>query len=49
MYMSLQVLAFEAERERRWSTEGIPVGEQHRQVLQGVADELNIEPPWVSH
>lgn len=41
--------ALEAERERRWSTEGIPVGEQHRQVLQGVADELSIEPPWVSH
>jgi len=36
----------EAERERLWSVEGIPVGEQHQAILQGVADRFDIETPW---
>lgn len=38
--------ALEAERERAWSVEGIPVGEEHLATLQGVADKLDIETPW---
>ena len=36
----------EAEREAAWRTEGIPVGERHRQRLQTIADELGLAPPW---
>jgi len=32
----------EAERERRWRREGIPVGPEHRQKLQELADELGL-------
>ena len=38
--------ALEAERERLWSVEGIPVGEEHLAILQRVADELDMETPW---
>jgi LDH2 family malate/lactate/ureidoglycolate dehydrogenase len=43
----------EAERERLWSVEGIPVGDEpawggasHLEILQKVAAELDIETPW---
>ncbi len=36
----------EAERARRYVVEGIPVGDEHRRELEGLADELGIEAPW---
>lgn len=36
----------EAARERTYRKEGIPVGPDHRQRLQELADELGIQPPW---
>ena len=36
----------EADRERQCRREGIPVGADHRQRLQGLADELGLEAPW---
>ena len=36
----------EAEREGRFREEGVPVGEWHRERLQGVAQELGMEVPW---
>jgi LDH2 family malate/lactate/ureidoglycolate dehydrogenase len=36
----------EAARERAYRKEGIPVGRDHQQRLQGLADELGIQPPW---
>ena len=36
----------EAARERLYRQQGIPVGPEHRQALQTVADELGLRPPW---
>ena len=36
----------EAERARRYSVEGIPVGDEHRRELETLADALGIEAPW---
>ncbi len=36
----------EAEQERCWREEGIPVGPEHRQRLQELADELGLTAPW---
>lgn len=36
----------EAERERAWRQEGIPVGQDHRERLEKTAGELAISVPW---
>jgi LDH2 family malate/lactate/ureidoglycolate dehydrogenase len=36
----------EWERERRWATEGIPVGGRHRAELAAVAAEFGLPVPW---
>ena len=36
----------EAERERAYRAEGIPVGERHRDRLEKLAAEIGIEAPW---
>lgn len=36
----------EAERERTYRREGIPVGTEHRETLEALADELGLEVPW---
>lgn len=36
----------EAERERAYRKEGIPVGERHRQRLEKLAGEIGIGVPW---
>ena len=36
----------EAELESRYKAEGVPVGEKHRERLDGLAAELGIAPPW---
>jgi len=36
----------EASREREWQEAGIPVGERHRERLEGLAVELGIATPW---
>lgn len=36
----------EAEREQRWRVAGIPVGEEHQEVLERIAAKVNIELPW---
>lgn len=36
----------EWERERRWATEGIPVGSRHREELAAVAAEFGVPVPW---
>jgi L-2-hydroxycarboxylate dehydrogenase (NAD+) len=36
----------EAERERTYRQEGIPVGLEHRERLEGLAAELGLTPPW---
>jgi L-2-hydroxycarboxylate dehydrogenase (NAD+) len=38
----------EAARERLYRQQGIPVGPDHRQALEAVADELGLRPPWTS-
>jgi LDH2 family malate/lactate/ureidoglycolate dehydrogenase len=35
--------ALEAERERDWIVEGIPVSERHRDILTKIAVELGVE------
>jgi L-2-hydroxycarboxylate dehydrogenase (NAD+) len=37
----------EAIRERQHRQVGIPVGPEHQQRLEGLADELGLRPPWV--
>lgn len=37
----------EAERERVYREEGIPVGDWHQKRLEKVADELGIDVPWI--
>lgn len=36
----------EAEKERRYAVEGIPLGEEHRRALEALAEELHLLPPW---
>lgn len=36
----------EAERERAYRREGIPVGAEHRETLEAIADEFDLEVPW---
>ncbi len=36
----------EWERERRWATEGIPVGGRHREELAALAAEFGVPVPW---
>ena len=36
----------EHERERRWVTEGVPVGSRHREELAKVAAEFGVPTPW---
>lgn len=36
----------EWERERRWTTEGVPVGGRHREELTAVAAEFGVPVPW---
>ena len=36
----------EADRECAYRQEGIPVGAEHRERLQELADELGLEAPW---
>ncbi len=36
----------EAEKERRYAAEGIPIGEEHRRDLETLADELHLRVPW---
>jgi len=36
----------EAERERAYREEGVPVGEKHRERLESIAAELGITVPW---
>ncbi len=36
----------EAERERRYRRDGIPVGEAHQKCLEDLARELDLEIPW---
>ncbi len=36
----------EAARERTYRQEGIPIGPEHQQRLQGLADELGLGTPW---
>lgn len=38
----------EAERERRWSRDGIPVGVESQQLLAELADELGVSVPWAA-
>lgn len=43
---SLMPGGLEAVRERQYRIEGVPVGPEHRQRLEGLAAELGIAPPW---
>jgi L-2-hydroxycarboxylate dehydrogenase (NAD+) len=36
----------EWEHERRWATEGVPVGTRHREELTAVAAEFGVPVPW---
>ena len=36
----------EANRERQYRREGVPVGSEHRQALESLAEELDIDVPW---
>ena len=36
----------EAERERQYRRDGIPVGEAHQRGLEDLARELDLEIPW---
>ena len=38
--------AIEAQRERAYASEGIPVGTRHRDDLSAVAQELGVAVPW---
>ena len=38
--------AIEARREAAYRSEGIPVGQRHRERLEELAGELGIEVPW---
>jgi LDH2 family malate/lactate/ureidoglycolate dehydrogenase len=36
----------EAERERQWAAEGVPVGSRHREEISKVAAEFDVPVPW---
>ena len=36
----------EWQREQAWRVEGIPMADDHKTLLQSVADELNVPLPW---
>jgi LDH2 family malate/lactate/ureidoglycolate dehydrogenase len=36
----------EAARERLYRQQGIPVGPEHQQALEEIANELGLRPPW---
>jgi len=36
----------EWDREHAWATEGIPLGPEHQQGLEEIADELGVSVPW---
>jgi L-2-hydroxycarboxylate dehydrogenase (NAD+) len=38
--------AIEARREQEYRAEGVPVGPQHRERLEGIAEYLGIDVPW---
>lgn len=38
----------EAQREREYRKNGVPVSEEHRDVLEALASELKIEVPWAN-
>lgn len=38
--------ALEWERERRWATEGIPLGDDHRRSLEEIAAQVGVAVPW---
>jgi L-2-hydroxycarboxylate dehydrogenase (NAD+) len=38
--------AIEAQRERAYAVDGVPVGKAHRDALAGVATELGVKTPW---
>ena len=38
--------SLEWKHEREWAMEGIPVGKQHRELLEGIAGELGVKVPW---
>jgi LDH2 family malate/lactate/ureidoglycolate dehydrogenase len=37
----------EAKRERENRERGIPVGPDHREALEDLADDLGVDVPWV--
>ena len=38
--------SLEWQRERDWAIEGIPLGKQHRELLERIAGNLGVEMPW---
>ena len=36
----------EAQREQEYRRDGVPMGENHRKQLEGMATELAIAVPW---
>ena len=38
--------SLEWQRERDWAIEGIPLGKQHRELLEKVARDSGVEVPW---
>jgi LDH2 family malate/lactate/ureidoglycolate dehydrogenase len=38
----------EALREREYKKDGVPVSDEHRELLEGLASELKIEVPWAN-
>lgn len=36
----------ERDRERAWTAEGIPLGREHRQELEEIADRMGVPVPW---
>ena len=43
---SLMPGGIEADLERRYRVEGIPVGPEHRQRLEDIAKDLGTAAPW---
>lgn len=38
--------SLEWERERAWAVEGIPLSDTHRALVERLADQMQIAPPW---
>lgn len=38
--------SLEWQREQDWAIEGIPIGKQHRELLEEVAGDLDVDVPW---